>query len=439
MLRIFTKPFALLIVLLFTANAFAQFTVSDSVVLGSSYQNQVYYSLVTGQKDTAVRNNWDIAFQSFGLVNAGIWVNEATSPSTAVYQIPNADSSDFGSAIDTNGLSTWPRLQNGTEYWSEGAFNANRGTNAFDYGWGTYTGGSPHNVNGDSLYIVKLSDGELKVLFLEQLNGAEGYYKFRFSDIDGSNVVVDSVNKNPNRNLVYYNLRTATALDREPDAANWHLWFTSGLRAVSSGQPGATASAPAGAIYTNRGVKAARVTGLPSDSTSFTTVTFDSTISNIGITYRVRITDVTHPFGGFWEVADSTTYFVKIQNGDIYKVVFTQFSGSAPAGNGVIGFDKTLVYEEPTTGIVDAATSATRVALYPNPATSQLNVILDAQEAGLHKVVIMDLAGKVSYSTEVSVNGFQNISIPVSTLANGYYLVSVEANGNRSVQKFVKQ
>lgn len=344
MLRTFTTSLFIAVALMVATNSVsAQTTVADSVVLGGSYQNQVFYDLVTGAKDTAVRANWDIAFQSAGS-SAGIWVNESTGPSTVVYQIPNADFTDFGTAIDTSGYTAWQRLQNGTDTWNDGAFNTNRTGSPFDFGWGTYTGGPNHNVEGDSLYLLKLTDGSFKVLFLEQLNGFGSYFKFRFSNIDGSNVVVDSVAKNPSRNLMYYNLRTATILDREPAVNNWQLLFTSGLRAVSSGQPGATASAPAGAVYTNRGVHSSQVLGVPSDSANYTT--FDSTISVIGIGYRLRITDVTHPMGGFWAVVDSNTYFIKVQNGDIYKVVFTKFGGNG-AGGGVIGFDKTLVYVNP--------------------------------------------------------------------------------------------
>ncbi len=439
MSRTFTQFFLSLILLFSMGGAFAQTTVSDSVVLGASYDYQVFYNLETGTKDSAVRNDWDIAFQANGLLNGGIWFNESLSQ-TAVYQIPGKDSSDFGTLIDTTGFATWQRLQNGSENWAQGAFNANKSSsNAFDYGWGVYSGGAPHNVVGDSLYLLRLSGGVFKVLFIEQLNGYGGYYKFRFSDVDGSNVVVDSVSKNNDRNLVYYNLRTATAADREPGKNDWQLLFTTGLRAVSSGQPGAPLSAPAGTVYTNDSVYAVKIDGMPSDSADYTQANFaNQNIFAIGSAYRIRITDVNHPFGGYWDVADSTTYFVKIQNGNIYKVVFTQFSGSAPAGNGLVGFDKTLVYEKPITGIAGVET-ASRFILYPNPAIDQLNIVIDANEAGMHQVTVTDLTGKVAYTTSMPVNGLQNIVVPVSNLANGYYLVSVEANGNRSVQKFVKQ
>lgn len=428
MFRFYTKSlFFLLALTLTTSSAFAQFTpVADSVALGANYVDQVYYSLVSGDKTTAPKNEWDIAFQASGLANGGIWVNKATSPATLVYQIPNADSSDWGTTIDTTGYATWQELQNGKTSWAEGAFNANS-TGGLDYGWGTYTGGAPHNVNGDSLYLLQLTDGSFKVLFIEQLNGVGSFYKFRFADIDGSNEVVDSVSKNSDRNLVYYNLRTAAELDREPANNEWDLWFTNGLTAdVIAGPPGTPLSVASGTVYTNRGIQSVQVSGVPNDSADYTTAVFDSVIFNIGDSYRVR--------NGVWEVPDSNVYFVKAKDNEIYKLVFTAYEGQ---GTGKIVFEKTQMTSS-AVGI-DEVSNATRVLLYPNPTIDRLNIVLDAAKAGLHNVTVTDLTGKVVYNTSVNVDGLQNINIPVSNFANGYYLVSVETNGTRSVQKFVKQ
>ncbi len=426
MLRTFTLHLFVAVSLLFTASgAFAQGTpTADTVVLGPSYANQVYYSLVTGQKTIADKTEWDVAFQANG-ITFGVWLNETAGLSA--YLVPSLDATDWGTAVDTTGLSTWQRIQNGTGSWADGAFNSNP-TSAFDIGWGVYTGPPAHEVNGDSIYLVKYANGTVKLLWIENLN--VNRYVFRFSDIDGNSEVIDSVLKNNDRNLSYYSLLNEVELDREPSNESWDLWFTNGLTAAP-GAPGAPLSPPAGAVYANRGIQSVRVTGAPADSADYLTATFDSAIYNIGVTYRVRNST---PPPGFWEIPDSNVYFVKANDDQYYKIVFTGFGGTP---DGVIAFEKTQLTFE-AVGINDVA-NATRVVLYPNPATSQLNVILDAKEAGLHTVVITDLAGKVTYSTQLAVNGLQNISIPVSTLANGYYLVSVEANGNRSVQKFVKQ
>lgn len=424
MFRLYTKSILLLLILLATANsAFAQFNpVADSVVLGANYADQVYYSLVTGDKTTAPINEWDVAFQANG-ITFGVWVNRGAG--YKAYLVPNLDATDWGAAVDTTGFSTWTALENGKNTWADGAFNQNP-TSQFDVGWGIYTGPPAHAVNGDSIYLIQYTDGSFKQFLIENLN--VNRYVFRFADLDGTNEMVDSVSKNNDRNLSYYNLRTATELDREPSNSAWDLWFTYGFTAdVVAGPPGTPLSVASGSVYTNRGIQSVQVSGLPNDSADYTTATFDSVIFNIGDSYRVRTMG--------WEVPDSNVYFVKAKDNEIYKLVFTAYEGQ---GTGKIVFEKTQMTNNNTVGI-DEITNATRVLLYPNPAIDRLNLVLDAAQAGLHNITITDLAGKVIYNTSLEINGLQNLNIPVSYFANGYYLVSVETNGIRSVQKFVKQ
>lgn len=420
------RSFTLSLLLSFTAHfAFAQGTpILDTVALGANYSNQAYYSVVTGATTYAPRNAWDVAFQSFG-ITFGIWVNEANG--IVAYLAPNVDASDFGTAIDTTGLSTWPRLQNSTTAWQEGALNQNS-SGGFDVGWGVYTGPPNHEVNGDSIYLLKYANGTVKQLLVQNLSVAR--YKFTYADLDGNNVVVDSVLKDNSKNLSYYSLTNEQEVNPEPTNNAWDLWFTSGLTAEFIVGAGFWSN-PAGYIYLNRGVQAAAVSGVDAETyEDYASATFDSTINTIGISYRFR-----DGMAMTWAITDSIVYFVKAKDGEYYKLRFTGFEGQ---GSGVIAFEKTQLTFPPATGVEDVA-SATRFALYPNPVAEQLSVVLDAAQAGRHNITVTDLAGKVLYTTEVLANGLQNINIPVSTLAGGYYLVSVDANGSRSVQKFVKQ
>jgi hypothetical protein len=417
-----------LVLMLTSFSASAQgIPVADTVSLGAGYVNQVYYSLVSGQKTAAPVNEWDVAFQANG-ITFGVWVNRAAG--FTAHLVPNLDASDWGTAVDTTGFSTWPALENGTASWANGAFNQNS-TNQFDVGWGNYSGPPAHEVNGDSIYLVKYADGTFKQLLIENLN--VNRYVFRFADLDGTNEMVDSVLKNDDRNFSYYSLKNAVEIDREPSNGDWDLWFTNGLTAnVVVGPPGTPLGTASGAVYINRGIQSIRISGVPNDSADYMTATFDSTIYKIGDTYRIR---VSNPPPGGWVVVDSNVYFIKAKDTEIYKLVFTSYEGQ---GTGKVTFEKTQLTNN-ATSVNDITSNATRIALYPNPAVDQLNLILDATEAGMHNIIVTDLAGKVAYNTTVAVNGLQNISIPVSNFANGLYLVSVEANGNRSVQKFVKQ
>ncbi len=81
--------------------------------------------------------------------------------------------------------------------------------------------------------------------------------------------------------------------------------------------------------------------------------------------------------------------------------------------------------------------NAENVVVYPNPATSVLNVSFDAN-ASDYSISVIDLQGRTVASTNVSnVSGQQVVSIPVANLAKGSYLVRVSSNGASTVQNVV--
>ncbi len=74
--------------------------------------------------------------------------------------------------------------------------------------------------------------------------------------------------------------------------------------------------------------------------------------------------------------------------------------------------------------------------VYPNPATDVLNVNFDAK-GGNYTITVNDLTGRVASTTVITdANGTQAIAVPVSTLANGNYLVTV-SNGTLVSTKHV--
>lgn len=80
--------------------------------------------------------------------------------------------------------------------------------------------------------------------------------------------------------------------------------------------------------------------------------------------------------------------------------------------------------------------------LFPNPANSQINVILDAPVRDKVTLVVMDATGKTVIQQVVNVEtGSNTIPVNISTLTNGTYLVKLVCNSNceSAVAKFVKQ
>ncbi len=128
--------------------------------MGAGYANDVYYSFQNGTVKTVDRTNWDIAFFT-PVFSAGVMINDGKG--IVLYTYPKADTSGWNS-VDTSGLSTWPGMYNSLDDWENGAFDRNAKGHP-DYGWGVYNGIN-HNVVGDSIFIMKLSESVYKKFWL---------------------------------------------------------------------------------------------------------------------------------------------------------------------------------------------------------------------------------------------------------------------------------
>jgi hypothetical protein len=72
------------------------------------------------------------------------------------------------------------------------------------------------------------------------------------------------------------------------------------------------------------------------------------------------------------------------------------------------------------------------VNIYPNPTTSKINILYKANEAGIKMIKLIDIQGKTMLTKSINTQiGNNNISIDISSLSNGtYMLVGLSENGN---------
>ena len=97
------------------------------------------------------------------------------------------------------------------------------------------------------------------------------------------------------------------------------------------------------------------------------------------------------------------------------------------------GFELTyqIVTDVKTEGISD-------LNIFPNPASSTLNVLLTTEEAGHLTFRISDMTGRtISTETVENFGGEMQHTMNVSNLAKGLYLLSIEGNQSKSVHKFI--
>lgn len=76
--------------------------------------------------------------------------------------------------------------------------------------------------------------------------------------------------------------------------------------------------------------------------------------------------------------------------------------------------------------------------VYPNPASESVNVILNAPKESEVKIVLRNMEGRLLFSTTKLI-GRENSkeTIDISTLSNGLYIISIEAEGQLNTHRFV--
>lgn len=284
---------------------------TDSISMGAGYANDIYYSLENGIVKTSQRDSWDIAF-SANPMSSTVLINEGYG--VELYAYPNGDM-DAWDNIDTSDIATWPKLFNSDSSWYFGAFDRNQSGHP-DYGWGVYNDVT-HDVMGDSLFIIKLSDGSYQKLFIEQRGAMTNSFTIKYGNIDeaGSTKEV-ACSEYSTKNFLYYSLTSSSVVDNEPASDSWDIVFTKyhdeSIPYIVTG------------ILSNMDMEVAEVSQIDPDLADPNNATFTSDISTIGSDWKE------FDMGTFsYVVAADRTYFVKKGESDIYKIVLKGTDGSA--------------------------------------------------------------------------------------------------------------
>jgi len=393
---------------------------SDSVILNSSYTNQSFYNLNDGEIANIDNTNWDLAFSSSGYGSA-IRINAQAGVELFVY--PNGDINDWNS-VDITNINNWSSIINSDTTWTIGAFNATSDpTNSLDLGWGVYST-ITHHITGDSIHIIKLSNGDYKKLQMIKLSS--GVYDFKYANIDGSNEVTTNVSKSnyTSKNFGYYSLTNEAELDREPDSDSWHILFT---KYVSEIYPG-TNYAVTG-VLTNKDIEVAKAEGVDISNVNYNSYSFSSQINTIGYNWK------SYNMSSFsYDIVDSLCFFIKDDFGSIWKLQLTGFEGSS---SGKINFNI-----ENILSASDNVLDKNVFAIYPNPTKSkEIKIIYDLNysTSSLNKFDFYDLNGKLVKSLKLANNGFFERDVNLYDLKSGIYFVSLITDEKSFQQKLIIQ
>lgn len=419
----------------------AQTWVSDSVEMGAGYANDVFYNLKTGSKKTQVANDWDLAFQmnKFGdpMFNATVRANHIKRK-VEVYSLHmavNATTFAAVSASDTNGkTSRTMQLMNVDTSWGEGAFYQNRDkTDLFDYGWGEYQGAPNHDLQGDSLYLVKVNGTPYKIWIQQYISlGDTVGYKFRIAALDNSmdNSVFVKRKNYPDRIFVYYDIASNSFVNREPSQYDWDIVFTQYAKIDPAGGPMMGGPSPIAftGVLQNIRVKIAKLKTTQPDTAKYNNLsTYSAQTNTIGDDWKFPVGS---PPTGY--ALDTVTYFVRSSNVQEYiQLKFTRFDGASGPNTGKILFDRRSVG---TTTVADVKNNVSSYAIVPNPAVGDASFAADVKEAVKGaRLLVTDITGKVMLNSVVDLQeGMNAFRINTANFAAGTYVISL-SNGSWKV------
>jgi hypothetical protein len=334
-----------------------------------------------------------------------------------LYNYPNGDTSAWTS-LDTNGINNWNSVYNSDNSWGNGAFNIHASSsNPMDLGWGIYST-ITHHVTGDSINVIKLSNGAYKKLQIIKLSS--GSYDFKYADIDGSNEVITSISKSnfTGKNFGYYSLVNGTEIDREPLSDDWHIVFTKYITALPSGMNyGVTG------VLSNKNIEVAKVENVDVNNANPIGLSYQSAINTVGYNWK------SFNMGTFsYDIQDSLCYFIKDIAENIWKLQLTDFEGSSTG--------KIVFNVEGVTSTELEKDNGFTFNIFPNPSNNgKISFIYDANRIyDNSSIEIFNINGELIKSLYLKDSGFNMKNISLEGIDSGIYIVCY-SNGNDKITK----
>mgnify|MGYP006130425023 CR=1 FL=1 len=402
----------LLLTMLLSVSFIKAQEISINTSMGANYSKQVFYKLSTESETSFDSDLWDIAMLRTSSYDFSLRVNGHIGIS--VFEASN-DPSDWAT-INVADESSWTQLYNSDTDWNNGAFDQGSAT----YGWGEYNSNT-HHVEGTIIFVLKYADGTYrKFINLDFFGG----YTFKYSTWDGTawtedqTVTIPNTN-NPNNNYNYYSLQNDNEVVAEPAVSDWDFKFTKYYTELSPNNMYSVTG-----VLHNELVEVAEndePTGMPASPS----LIYSTDINTIGYDWKSFT-------NGAFSVDSEKTFYIKYEDGTIYRLYFTAFTGSS---SGDLSFN----FEDVTStlGIEDVAEEVS-FGIYPNPSTDKkINLLYDVSELSTDKneLTIFTLSGQQVYKSILrSDQGFYTRNIDLSFLSTGVYLLKFRS-GNYTINK----
>lgn len=396
------------------ATIFAQET-EVSLTMTPDYANTVYYNLESKTETSFTADSWDIGFLRTSAMSMSIRTNALIETFEA------SNNTDDWANINVTNEANWTQLYNGDTDWTSGAIDSGSAT----YGWGEYNI-TNHHVTGEIIFVLKYTDGTYIKFINEDYYGG---YTFTYSIWDGTSWSEDTTEtiantENTNNRFNYYSLKNNTTVIAEPEMDAWDLVFNKYYTNVEDSEGNTVKYLVTGALVNEDITVAVDEEENGEDTTN---LTYSEDINTIGYDWKSFSMDTFS-----YEVDSNKAYYIKTEEGIIYRLVFTSFDGSS---TGNLSFN----YENVTESLgVEDINETISFGIYPNPShNKKINLIYDvnALTSSNSKVAIYTTTGAKVFSSNLkNSTGFYNKELQLNNLQNGVYILKF-TSGNTSVTK----
>jgi hypothetical protein len=392
----------------------------DSVSIGASAQDE-YYSLKNGSQRIENSKNWHIGFTLSPIGDsAAVWANHQSGNGfTKVFNI-NKDSAQW-STVTLADTANATLCFNNDQGWHEGAFNNIPSGDPFNFGWGQYDA-ITHNIIGNKIFIVRANNIYYKFI-IEKLQAATApvTWTFSYENLSAPAAAVQkSIVKSPkydNSLFAYFNLATESDTNREPLIANWD--FVINRYTTNDVLSGQLANNNVVGVLTNKGVTVTKAKPVHVDSAYNNYVTYTSSMSKvisvIGWDWKTLVT-ITPPF--LYDVPDSTSYFIKDKGNELWQMQPLAYNA------GKLIFRKRMLFP---LAVNHVNSNINSMSVYPNPASQNMNVVLETKNASKAQLFITDITGKTIQTSSINLtSGLNALNVPCNNLSNGNYIISIK-------------
>ena len=281
-----------------------------------NYEKQVYFDLGSGQEIASnLKSDWDLGFECGALGNH-IILNTST-----FMLIGNSGLTDFDVNIDTTGMD-----------WRFDKSDGNLDSTAIQE-WVQFSGSDSILVYSNHVHVINRGYDEagkllgLKKIVFQKLS--ENSYTFRYSNMDGSDDNIFTIQKDNEVSFVYFSFEEGgMQLTLEPRKNDWDLLFTQYTTMLTTDEGELYPYLLTGVLSNRNGILVHEdsLLGFPDISINDAlSKDYSDAMDEIGYDWKDLIGDVTGGGNLTYVIIEGRNYLIQDTDGFYYKLRFINF------------------------------------------------------------------------------------------------------------------